>query len=45
MVHVIFIVDENGVLNVATLDPSKGWQGPDTIGNAGFVPGSPVSAF
>ena len=45
MVHVIFIVDENGVLNVATLDPSKGWQGPGTIGNADFVPGSHIAVF
>ncbi len=39
------MVDRNGILNAASFDPTKGWQGPDTIGNASLVPGSPVAVF
>jgi hypothetical protein len=45
MVYLVLMVDGNGVLNVAGLDLIKGWQGPDTIGNANFVPGSRVAVF
>jgi FHA domain len=41
------MVDRGGVLNAATLDTSTtgGWQGPDAIGTASLVPGSPVTVF
>ena len=39
------IIAQNGVLNVASLDTTKGWQGLDTLGNATLVPGSPVAVF
>src|SRR5271166_60006 len=41
------MVDRDGMLTAATLDVSGGggWQGPDSIGNASLVPGSPVTVF
>ena len=39
-------VDRNGVLNAAVFGGSSGgWQGPDTVGSACLVPGSPVTVF
>src|SRR5579864_5112156 len=42
---IALMVDTIGVLNVASLDvsTSDGWQGPDTVGSASLVPGSPVA--
>ena len=45
--HAALTVDRNGVLNTALLDVGNGngWQGPDTVGNASLVPGSPIAIF
>jgi hypothetical protein len=39
------MVDQDGVLNNATLDLATGWQGPDTVGNTALVPGTWVSVL
>jgi len=41
------MINRDGVLNVASLDmkSGKGWQGPDTVGGMGLVPGSVVTIF
>jgi hypothetical protein len=41
------MVDRDGMLNAASLDLSAGggWQGPDAVGNASLVPGSPITVF
>jgi hypothetical protein len=38
-------VDSNGMLNVASVATGGGWRGPDPVGNAGLVPGSPITVF
>lgn len=45
-VFAALMVDQDGVLNVATLDAADGtsWQGPVRLGNASLVPGSQVMA-
>jgi hypothetical protein len=45
-VFAALMVDRNGLLNVASLDLSRGagWQGPDTIGNSRLAPGSRIAA-
>jgi hypothetical protein len=47
MLGIGLMVDVNGVLNAVSLDVAsgKGWEGPDTIGAANLIPGSPVSIF
>jgi|HubBroStandDraft_6_1064221.scaffolds.fasta_scaffold686010_1 hypothetical protein len=42
-----FVVDSNGVFNAASLDTTdeNGWQGPDTVGNADFLPATPIAVF
>jgi hypothetical protein len=46
-VYVALVVDRDGVLNIFSFNAAegKGWQGPDTVGNASLVPGSPVTVF
>jgi hypothetical protein len=39
------MIDRGGVLNAASLELRKGWQGPDTIGNTSLAPGAPILAF
>jgi hypothetical protein len=47
LLRLALMVDRDGMLNAASLDLSAGggWQGPDAIGNASLVPGSPVTVF
>src|ERR1039457_5338971 len=47
LLRLALMVDRGGMLNVASLDLSAGggWQGPDAVGNASLVPGSPITVF
>lgn len=47
MLHVALSVDRNGLLNACSLNPDAGftWTGPDVVGTACLVPGSPVAVF
>jgi hypothetical protein len=44
-VFTALMIDRDGILNIASLDTSSGadWQGPDGIGGANLVPGSPIA--
>jgi hypothetical protein len=44
-IYTALMIDRAGVLNSASLEVGKGWQGPDTIGNGSLVSGARVSVI